>query len=226
MIDEDRLTRWYDFQASFYHLWRDSYDSDVITTIAGAVFADAAPKRVLDVGCGSGWLSAGLALRQPGSTFCGIDPSQGLLRIGRREAAKRGLTNLELLGGNAYALPFGDAEFEVLTVGGLFPNINDRARAIAEMARVLKPGGTLVVVEYDRSAMSVSSRLFYKTMVFGYHMISSIFWRFRFAAKWDIDKGTVDRADLTKQLSLGGFQVTAEYAADHQMIIVLELEKS
>lgn len=226
MINEDRLTRWYDFQARFYHLWRDSYDSDVIKTIAEAVFADAAPKRVLDVGCGSGWLSLGLAIRQPGSVFIGIDPSVGLLRLGRREAAKRRITNLKLHEGSAYALQFGDAEFDVLTVGGLFPNINDRVRAIAEMARVLKPGGTLVVVEYDRSAMSESSRLFYKTMVFGYHMISLVFRRFRFATEWDIDKGTVDRAELIGQLLTAGYQVIAEYAADHQMIIVLESVKS
>ncbi len=222
MINEERLTRWYDFQAPFYHFWRDSYDSDVIAVIAEAVFADGSARRVLDVGCGSGWVTVGLAVRQPGSDFIGIDPSLGLLRIGRDESVKRGLSNLRFQEGSVYALPFEDNAFDVLTVGGLFPNINDPVQAIAEMARVLRPGGTLVIVEYDRSAMTDFSRLFYKTMVFGYHMISLVIRRFRFATQWNLEQGTVDRGDLIKRLSDGGFRVNAEHAADHQMIIILE----
>jgi demethylmenaquinone methyltransferase / 2-methoxy-6-polyprenyl-1,4-benzoquinol methylase len=226
MINEERLTRWYNFQAPFYHFWRDSYGSDVIKIISHDLFVGRAPKLILDVGCGSGWLTVGLGACEPNCCFVGIDPSIGLLTIARKESVKRDLKNLHFSEGSVYELQFADSTFDVVTSGGLFPNINDHTAAITEMKRVLKPGGTLVVVEYDRATMTQLSRLFYNTMVFGYHVISRLFPRFRFAADWTLETGTVNRSELLSKFSAAGFRVKRDHAADHQMIFILEATSS
>jgi len=68
MIDSSKLVNWYDFQAPFYSLWRDRYDSTLVLRVA-EFFDPAGPTpRVLDAGCGTGAddkFAAGAAVQQP-----------------------------------------------------------------------------------------------------------------------------------------------------------------
>jgi ubiquinone/menaquinone biosynthesis C-methylase UbiE len=99
--------------------------------------------RVLEVSVGTG---ANLPLLPAGASFFGLDISWGMLRRCRRRARRHGL-DLELFLGAAERLPFRDRVFDsVLHVGGI-NFFTDRARAVAEMVRVARPGTRIVIVD-------------------------------------------------------------------------------
>ena len=97
---------------------------------------------LLDVGCGAGKLV--LECAPSVRRAAGLDLSESMLAQGREEAARAGLV-AEFAHGSAGALPFGDAEFTAVVTTTASHHFPDPRRAIAEMARVLAPGGRLVV---------------------------------------------------------------------------------
>ena len=101
--------------------------------------------RVLDVATGSG--NAAIAAARLGCEAVGIDYVPALLERGRRRAAAEGL-EVELLEGDAEALPFADASFDAVTsvFGSMFAP--DRAQAAAELLRVCRPGGTIALASW------------------------------------------------------------------------------
>lgn len=104
--------------------------------------------RVLDVACGTGTSTAALAKR--GARVVGIDFSAGMIA----EATRRH-PSLEFVQGDAQALPFGDAEFDAVTVSFGLRNFSDPQLALAEMYRVLKPGGRIVVTEFSTPPVAI-----------------------------------------------------------------------
>jgi ubiquinone/menaquinone biosynthesis C-methylase UbiE len=101
--------------------------------------------RVLDVATGSG--NAAIAAARLGCTAVGVDYVPELLAAGRARAAAEGL-DVELLEGDAEALPFADASFDAVTsvFGSMFAP--DHAQAAAELVRVCKPGGTIALASW------------------------------------------------------------------------------
>jgi ubiquinone/menaquinone biosynthesis C-methylase UbiE len=101
--------------------------------------------RVLDVATGSG--NAAIAAARLGCTAVGVDYVPALLERGRERAAAEGL-EVELLEGDAEALPFADASFDAVTsvFGSMFAP--DHARAAAELLRVTRPGGTIALAAW------------------------------------------------------------------------------
>jgi demethylmenaquinone methyltransferase/2-methoxy-6-polyprenyl-1,4-benzoquinol methylase len=98
---------------------------------------------VLDACCGTGDLA--VAAARAGGRVTGLDFSAAMLERARRKAPE-----LEWLEGDLLALPFGDASFDAATVGFGVRNVEDLPRAIAELRRVLRPGGRLGVLEITR----------------------------------------------------------------------------
>jgi demethylmenaquinone methyltransferase/2-methoxy-6-polyprenyl-1,4-benzoquinol methylase len=104
--------------------------------------------RVLDVATGTGDLAIDIARMVPGSTVFGLDPSPGMLAIAAQKLAKRGLTErVMLIEGDAQALPYGDCEMDAATIAFGIRNVPDRSRALRELARVVRPGGRICVLE-------------------------------------------------------------------------------
>jgi demethylmenaquinone methyltransferase / 2-methoxy-6-polyprenyl-1,4-benzoquinol methylase len=99
--------------------------------------------RVLDVCCGTGDLA--LAAARVGGRVTGIDFSEPMLERARRKAP--GLTWVQ---GDALALPFEDHSFDAVTIGFGLRNLEDERRGLAELRRVLVPGGRLGVLEITR----------------------------------------------------------------------------
>ncbi|MFD4422269.1 demethylmenaquinone methyltransferase [Agromyces sp. NPDC058484] len=103
-------------------------------------------ERILDVAAGTGTSSASLA--KSGASVVAADFSPGMIEVGRRRQA--GVANLVFVEADASKLPFGDDEFDAVTISFGLRNVNDPRRALAEFSRVTKPGGRLVVCEFSR----------------------------------------------------------------------------
>ncbi len=113
---------------------------------AAAALELGADARVLDVACGTGDLALAILARHPGAALTGVDPSRAMLDIAADKAARRRVP-LALEVGIAEELPFADAMFDGVSIAFGLRNVPDRERALREMARVLRPGGRLVVLE-------------------------------------------------------------------------------
>ena len=103
---------------------------------------------VLDLGCGAG-LDAFIAARRVGKTgrVVGVDFSAAMLARARQAAREMNVRNASFYNVDARYLPFGDASFEIATVNGIF-NLNPaRAEIFAELARVMRPGGSVWAAE-------------------------------------------------------------------------------
>jgi demethylmenaquinone methyltransferase/2-methoxy-6-polyprenyl-1,4-benzoquinol methylase len=105
--------------------------------------------RVLDVATGTGLVAAEL-VRRYGCSVVGVDQSEAMLGRARRRAAREPAlaARIELVRGEAEALPFDDGEFDAVTSGYLFRYVDDPAATIRELARVVRPGGTVASLDF------------------------------------------------------------------------------
>ena len=104
--------------------------------------------RVLDVATGTGAVALEL-VEQHGCTVVGIDRSAEMLGVARSRIAARGLASkIELREARAEELPFADASFDALTVTYLLRYVDDPAATLRELARVVRPGGTMAMLEF------------------------------------------------------------------------------
>jgi ubiquinone/menaquinone biosynthesis C-methylase UbiE len=112
------------------------YERPAMLELAG----DVAGRRILDAGCGAGPLFA--ALRDRGAIVTGIDKSAGMLELARRRLGDDADLQVAELG---TLLPFPDDTFEDVTASLVLHYLQDWGLALAELRRVLKPGGRLIV---------------------------------------------------------------------------------
>ena len=110
--------------------------------------APAEGMRILDVATGTGMVAFALAAR--GATVVGLDQSEAMLSRAqaRLDATPRLADRLSFRAGEAEALPFADGEFDALSFTYLLRYVDDPAATMRELARVLKPGGRIAMVEF------------------------------------------------------------------------------
>lgn len=123
-------------------LWR------IATTKA---VAPKAGERILDVAAGTGTSSASLA--KSGASVVAADFSPGMIEVGRRRQV--GMPNIVFVEADATKLPFGDDEFDAVTISFGLRNVNDYEAALAEFLRVAKPGARLVICEFSQPPVGV-----------------------------------------------------------------------
>ena len=113
---------------------------------------------ILDVCCGTGDWTIQLAEEAPEAEVVGLDFSENMLEVAAEKTS--GHPNIELIQGNAMALPFDDGSFDYVTIGFGLRNLPDYGSAVEEFYRVLKPGGTLVILETSTPENQLISRGF------------------------------------------------------------------
>ena len=142
----DRIAGVYDLMnsamtAGLHHQWRER----------AVDRANVGPgSDALDVCCGTGDLA--LALRRrigPDGRVVGCDFSEPMLELARQKSGEEGLA-VEFGWADALDLPYGDKSFDAVTVGFGARNLADLEKGLAEMARVLRPGGRLAILEITR----------------------------------------------------------------------------
>ncbi len=110
--------------------------------------APAAPARVLDLATGTGDVALALARRFAGARVFGLDPSPRMLALAPAKVARAGVAaRCRWLLGDAQRLPFPARSFDGVTIAFGIRNVPDRDAALAEMARVTRPGGVVAVLE-------------------------------------------------------------------------------
>jgi len=127
------------------HLFRD--DTARIISSLWPKGVPAPGTRMIELGCGPGFYSRNLARRFPQTVVLGVDRSESQLRSARQRAAAQKVTNCIFQRVNVLALPFPDASFDVLIASRILTVLPDHERAIAEMFRVLNPGGRCFIAE-------------------------------------------------------------------------------
>lgn len=154
----DNIAPAYDFMNRAMTLGIDrGWRKKVVKSIAAAN-----PKAILDVATGTGDLAIQLARAVAGATVTGIDLSEGMLAVGRRKVSEAGLDDrVTLLQGDCLSLPFPDSSFDTVTVAFGVRNFEHLEKGYREMARVLRPGGTLFVLELT-TPLSPIVKPFYK----------------------------------------------------------------
>ena len=162
----DRIASIYDalntvMTAGLHHRWRER-----AVALSGVGPGD----RVLDVATGTGDLALVLARAvAPGGSVVAADFSERMLEVARAKVARRRPpAPIELRCANALALPFAAGEFAAATVGFGVRNFADLERGLAELARVVRPGGRVVILEITtprRQPLAAALRLWFERVV-------------------------------------------------------------
>jgi ubiquinone/menaquinone biosynthesis C-methylase UbiE len=115
--------------------------------------------RLLDVGCGPGTITTGLARAVAPGDVVGIELVDGVIEQAREHAAREGIDNARFEYGDVYALPYADASFDAAYAHQVLQHLARQADALAEMHRVLRPGGLVAVRDADYQTMLAWPRL-------------------------------------------------------------------
>lgn len=146
----DSIAPAYDFMNNamtfgLHRYWRNR----AIAMLARRLANIHAPK-LLDVACGTGDVTVHLHSRFPEAQICGLDLSEGMLAVARKRLEKmppEAAQAISFTAGDCLALPYADNSFDAITVAYGVRNFANLRGGYAEMLRVLKPGGTLCVIE-------------------------------------------------------------------------------
>ena len=161
----DRIARVYDLMnsvmtAGMHHRWRER--AVELSGVTGG-------GRALDVATGTGDLALALARRvAPAGEVVACDFAEGMLDLARRKPLPGGAAPVRFEWANALELPYDDASFDAVTVGFGARNFADLDRGLAEMARVVRPGGRVVILEIttpQNPPLSVFFRLWFDRLV-------------------------------------------------------------
>ncbi len=133
--------------AAQWHRIRSLYiDEREVEAALNSIVGEAAPHDLLDIGTGTGRMLEVLA---PHVTHAlGIDQSREMLAVARVNLERAGLANTIVRLGDMYQLPLADASFDAVVIHQVLHYADRPAEAIAEAARVLRPNGILVVVDF------------------------------------------------------------------------------
>lgn len=143
---QQRIDEWFEANAGEWDLLRRLGGDDTAVEQALAAAVGPSAGRLLDIGTGTGRILELLAGGAESAT--GVDRSPEMLRIARGKLAAAGNQKADLLQADMRALPFADAAFDTVTMHHVLHFADNPAAVLAEAARVVAPGGRLIVADY------------------------------------------------------------------------------
>jgi len=149
-----------------YAKWAEVYDDGGNPLIAVeepamlGLLGDVAGKDVLDAACGTGRYAVRLA--QAGARVCGVDASEEMLAAAKRKQSEAGV-NVDFRLGDLTRLPCADASFDLAVCALALCHVADLSSVFAELARVLRPGGRLIVSDFHPFCLQVGWRTVFTT---------------------------------------------------------------
>ncbi|MBK7129407.1 MAG: bifunctional demethylmenaquinone methyltransferase/2-methoxy-6-polyprenyl-1,4-benzoquinol methylase UbiE [Crocinitomicaceae bacterium] len=142
----DSISKRYDFLNHFLSLGIDK----VWRKKAIRILSKEQPKSILDIATGTGDFALA-ALKLKPARVVGLDLSAGMLQVGREKMIKKKVDHIiEMIQGDSENLPFDDNTFDAFTVGFGVRNFENLERGLSEMLRVLRPGGTGIILEFSK----------------------------------------------------------------------------
>lgn len=141
----DNIAHKYDFLNRFLSLgidvgWRKK---------AIKMLAEHEPKKILDVATGTADFALATLPLQPEEVI-GVDISEGMLDVGRKKITDQGITNVRLEYGDSEQLRFEDNQFDAVIVAFGVRNFENLDQGLAEINRVLRPGGVAMILEFSK----------------------------------------------------------------------------
>ncbi|MGW4235536.1 class I SAM-dependent methyltransferase [Streptomyces sp. NPDC004749] len=131
------------------HRWRTAANS------AAYLLPELRPGQdVLDVGCGPGTITAGLAALVAPGRVTAVDAAGGVLDRAREAATRAGVTNVRFALADVHDLDFPDDSFDVVHAHQVLQHVGDPVRALSEMRRVCRPGGVVAARDADYGAFA------------------------------------------------------------------------
>lgn len=122
------------------------------------LLSKASPKKILDIATGTADMAIMACKLLDPEKVTGIDLSAEMLEVGRKKVEKEGFANkIELLKGDAEAINFPDNSFDAVMAAFGVRNFENLENGLKEMLRVLKPGGTLIILEFSKPKSGIKS---------------------------------------------------------------------
>jgi demethylmenaquinone methyltransferase/2-methoxy-6-polyprenyl-1,4-benzoquinol methylase len=113
------------------------------------MLAEHEPKKILDVATGTADFALATLPLQPEEVI-GVDISEGMLDVGRKKITDQGITNVKLEYGDSEQLRFEDNQFDAVIVAFGVRNFENLDQGLAEINRVLRPGGVAMILEFSK----------------------------------------------------------------------------
>lgn len=125
------------------------------------ILKEAQPETILDIATGTGDLAIEAALKIQPKKITGLDISTQMLEIGRKKVTKKGLADIiEMEVGDSENLRFDDASYDAVTAAFGVRNFGNLEKGLSEMYRVLRPNGSLVILEFSKPRIFPLKQLF------------------------------------------------------------------
>lgn len=154
----DNISHRYDFLNRLLSVGIDvSWRKKVVKMVS-----DKNPSTILDVATGTGDLAIALAKKNPQAEITGFDLSQGMLEHGRKKIKDKNLDHqIQMIQGDAENMPFEDNSFDAITVAFGIRNFENLENGLREIHRVLKPGGSFVILEFSQPESFPMKQLYF-----------------------------------------------------------------
>lgn len=151
MINIDKVKRQYDRWAGIYdRLWR-RYIQKTVPRVAERI-QQTVPRTVLDVGCGTGELERQLLESYVPQQVVGVDISEKMLEVARKKLSAN--PQMSFIEADAMSLPFENHRFDCVVSSSTFHYFPTPCAVVAEMRRVLKPNGRLIILDWCRDYLT------------------------------------------------------------------------
>ncbi len=177
--------------------------------------------RILDVGCGRGYVTLLLAARFPSASLAGIDYSANQVRAAERLRKQRNLANCRFEQGNAMSIPFAGDHFDAVVSVGSIKHWKDARLGLGEIRRVLVPGTWAIVSETDKGVSDADLKRFMRRFHVWFLWDALLFWGLRNV----VFGGSFTESEMVAMAHAAGFREVMTDRVDDCPYVIVKARK-